>query len=110
SYIAGFTIFNDFSARDAQLEEMAARLGPAKGKDFDTGNAIGPWLVTPDEVPDPYALRMQARINGETWSDGNSRDMRFTFEEMLAHISRDETVYPGDLIGSGTVAGGCGLE
>lgn len=109
-HIAGYTIFNDFSARDIQLREMQGRLGPAKGKDFDTGNALGPYLVTPDEVPDPYALTLLARVNGEEWSRGLSRDMRFSFEDIIAYVSRDETLYPGEFIGSGTVGGGCGLE
>lgn len=109
-WIAGYTIFNDFSARDFQLYEVAGRLGPAKSKDFDTGNVLGPWLVTPDELENPYNLRMQARINGEQWSSGNSSEMRFTFEQMIAAISQDETLHPGDVIGSGTVPGGCGLE
>jgi 2-keto-4-pentenoate hydratase/2-oxohepta-3-ene-1,7-dioic acid hydratase in catechol pathway len=108
--IAGYTIFNDFSARDLQLHEMQGRLGPAKSKDFDTGNALGPFLVTPDEVPDPYALNMRARINGELWSSGSSSRMHFTFEQIIAAISEDETLYPGDFIGSGTVPGGCGME
>jgi 2-keto-4-pentenoate hydratase/2-oxohepta-3-ene-1,7-dioic acid hydratase in catechol pathway len=89
---------------------MQGRLGPAKSKDFDTGNVLGPYLVTPDEVPDPYQLTMQARINGQQWSCGTSADMHFTFEQMIAYISQDETLYPGDFIGSGTVPGGCGLE
>jgi 2-keto-4-pentenoate hydratase/2-oxohepta-3-ene-1,7-dioic acid hydratase in catechol pathway len=109
-HIAGYCIFNDFSARDVQLEEMKGRLGPAKGKDFDTGNAMGPWLVTPDEVPDPYALEMIARVNGEEWSHGTSAGMRYSFEEMIAVISECETLVPGDFIGSGTVPTGCGLE
>jgi len=109
-FIAGYTIFNDFSCRDIQLEEMGGRLGPAKGKDFDTGNVMGPYLVTPDEIPDPYCLEMTATINGEEWSRGNSRDMHFSFEDMISYISRDETIYPGEFIGSGTVGGGCGLE
>lgn len=109
-HLAGFTIFNDFSARDVQLREMKGRLGPAKGKDFDTGNAMGPYLVTMDEVKDPYALTMVARINGEQWSRGNSSTMGFTFEQMVEHISRDETLHPGEFIGSGTVGTGCGLE
>jgi 2-keto-4-pentenoate hydratase/2-oxohepta-3-ene-1,7-dioic acid hydratase in catechol pathway len=108
--IAGYTIFNDFSARDLQFKEMAGRLGPAKSKDFDSGNVLGPFLVTPDEVPDPYSLGMQARINGEQWSSGNSSRMHFTFEQIIAAISEDETLYPGDFIGSGTVPGGCGFE
>ena len=109
-YIAGFCIFNDFSARDVQLQEMKGRLGPAKGKDFDTGNVLGPWLVTPDELPDPYALKMTARVNGEQWSAGTSGDIRFSFEEIIAAISESETLLPGDFIGSGTVPTGCGLE
>lgn len=110
NHIAGYTIFNDFSARDIQMREMRCSLGPAKGKDFDTGNAIGPYLVTPDEVPKPYNLTMSARVNGEEWSRGNTGTMHFTFEEIIAYISRDETLYPGEFIGSGTVGGGCGLE
>lgn len=109
-YIAGYTIFNDFSARDIQLREMQGRLGPAKGKDFDTGNALGPYLVTPDETPDPYRLTMRARVNSEQWSCGTSGEMAFTFADMIAHISKDETLQVGDFIGSGTVPGGCGLE
>jgi len=108
SYIAGFTIMNDFSARDVQKGEMACRLGPAKAKDF--GTAIGPWLVTSDEVGDIRNLRMQARINGETWSDGNSGTSHWTFEQMIAHVSREETLHPGDILASGTVGFGCGLE
>lgn len=113
-YIGGYTIFNDFSARDIQMAEMDGRLGPAKGKDFDTGNALGPCLVTPDEIPDPYSLAMMARINGEKWSRGTSADMYWTFEEIIAYVSRSETLYPGEFIGSGTCSGaegrGCGLE
>jgi 2-keto-4-pentenoate hydratase/2-oxohepta-3-ene-1,7-dioic acid hydratase in catechol pathway len=109
-YIAGYTIFNDFSARDVQLREMQGRLGPAKGKDFDTGNAMGPYLVTADDIADPYQLTMRARVNGEEWSCGNSGEMHFSFGEIIAHISQDETLYPGEFIGSGTVGGGCGLE
>ncbi|MBU0514222.1 MAG: fumarylacetoacetate hydrolase family protein [Proteobacteria bacterium] len=109
-HIFGYTIFNDMSARDAQFEEMACRLGPAKGKDFDTGNVIGPWLVTADEIPDPYHLTMVARVNGEQWGRGFSGDMHHRFEDMIAHVSRSETIYPGELFGSGTVGDGCGLE
>jgi 2-keto-4-pentenoate hydratase/2-oxohepta-3-ene-1,7-dioic acid hydratase in catechol pathway len=110
SYIFGYTIFDDFSARDAQAQEMDGRLGPAKGKDFDKGNALGPCLVTADEIGDAYALRMQARVNGETWCDSSSSTMYWRFDDLLAHISADETIYPGEVIGSGTVGDGCGLE
>ncbi len=109
-YIFGYTIFNDFSARDAQEVEMSGPLGPAKGKDFDTGNAIGPWIVTPDELPDPYNLALVARVNGEAWTQNNSRVMLHTFEDMIAFVSRDETLYPGEFFGSGTTGNGCGLE
>ena len=109
-YIFGYTVFNDFSARDAQEVEMAGALGPAKGKDFDTGNAIGPWIATEDEIADAHALTMVARVNGEEWSRNNSRCMLHTFEDMIAHVSRDETLYPGEFFGSGTVGNGCGLE
>jgi 2-keto-4-pentenoate hydratase/2-oxohepta-3-ene-1,7-dioic acid hydratase in catechol pathway len=101
-YIGGYTIFNDFSARDIQAQEMAGRLGPAKGKDFDGGNAIGPALVTPDEVRDPYNLAMHARINLEEVSYGHTKGMRWSFEEMIAYVSRSETLYPGEFFGSGT--------
>ena len=113
-HIAGYTIFNDFSARDIQAREMGGRLGPAKGKDFDTGNAIGPWLVTADEIANPYNLTATARINGQEWSRGNTGDTSYPFEELIAYMSRSETLYPGDFIGSGTISGpqgkGCGLE
>lgn len=109
-HIFGFTIFNDFSARDAQIAEMAAQLGPAKGKDFDTGNALGPWIVTLDEIGDPYALAMDARVNGERWGGGSSGDMHHRWPAILAHISQSETIYAGEIIGSGTVGTGCGLE
>lgn len=108
-HIAGYLIFNDFSARDVIPGEVSVNLGPSKGKDFDTGNAMGPWLVTPDEV-DASNLKMTARINGETWSTGNSSDMFWSFEQMIAFISQSETLHPGDFIGSGTIENGCGDE
>ena len=109
-HIFGYCIFNDASARDLQMREMAGQLGPAKGKDFDTGNAMGPWLVTADEIADPYNLTMTARVNGEEWSRGNSGTMQHKFEDILAHASNEETLHPGEFFGSGTVGGGCGLE
>ena len=113
-YIGGYTIYNDFSARDMQMKEQGGRLGPAKGKDFDGGNAIGPYLVTPDEVPDPYSLTMTATINGEEWSRGSTADMHWTFADIIAYISQAETLYPGEFLGSGTCSGaegrGCGME
>jgi 2-keto-4-pentenoate hydratase/2-oxohepta-3-ene-1,7-dioic acid hydratase in catechol pathway len=110
AHVFGYTIFNDFSARDTQYVEMQGQLGPAKGKDFDTGNALGPWITTADEIPDPQNLDMAARVNGDTWSRGNSRDMRHTFRDIVAYASVEETLYPGEVLGSGTVGGGCGNE
>jgi 2-keto-4-pentenoate hydratase/2-oxohepta-3-ene-1,7-dioic acid hydratase in catechol pathway len=107
-YIAAYMIMNDFSARDIQFQEMACRLGPAKGKDFAT--ALGPCLVTPDEIADLAALTMIARVNGEEWSRGRFGKIHWSFPQMIAHVARGEMIYPGDVFGSGTVGGGCGLE
>ena len=109
-HIFGYTIFNDVSARDTQAVEMEGQLGPAKGKDFDTGNVFGPWIVTADEIGDPYDLTMVARVNGEEWSRGHSGTMYHRFEDIIAFVSRSETLHPGEILGSGTVGGGCGLE
>jgi len=108
-HIFGYTVFNDMSARDIQTREMQGKLGPAKGKDFDTGNILGPCIVTADEL-DPYDLTMIARVNGEEWSRGNSGTMFHRFETCIEHVSRSETLYPGEVLGSGTVGNGCGLE
>jgi len=110
NYIAGFTIFNDISARDIQFRHMTMALGPAKGKDFDNSNIMGPCLVTPDEIVNPYNLRMIARVNGEVWADGNTSDMYYTFAEMVSFVSQSETLCIGDFLGSGTVGKGCGWE
>ncbi|MES2186785.1 MAG: fumarylacetoacetate hydrolase family protein [Pseudomonadota bacterium] len=109
-HIFGYAIFNDFSARDIQVREMGGMTGPCKSKDFDTGNAIGPWIVTADEIPDPYRLTMTSRVNGETWCTGTSAGMIHSFEDMVAYVSRDETIHPGEFFGSGTVGGGTGME
>ncbi len=106
--IAGVTVMNDFSARDVQRKEMKARLGPAKGKDWCT--SIGPVLVTLDEIPDLYALEMTARVNGDVWSRGSTASMHWRFEQMIEFLSKDDALHPGELIGSGTVGTGCGLE
>lgn len=106
-HIAGYTIFNDFSARDIQLKEMEAQLGPAKGKDF--ANGLGPVLVTLDEI-DVTNLEVSARINGEVWSDGTLGEMYHSFADIVEHVSQSETLHPGDVLGSGTVGNGCGLE
>ena len=106
-HIGGYCIMNDWSARDIQLREGSVGMGPSKGKDF--GTSLGPWLVTPDEF-DGANARMVARIDGEVWSDGKFSDIHWSFAQMIAHVSMDERVYPGDILGSGTVGGGCGLE
>ena len=107
-HIFGYTILNDFSARDIQFKEMTCRLGPAKGKDFAT--AIGPYIVTPDEIPDIRDLTMQAYVNGELWSEGNSGTSHWTWPQMIAYLSQEEQLHPTDVLGSGTVGGGCGYE
>jgi fumarylacetoacetate (FAA) hydrolase len=146
THIAGFTIMNDWSARDLQRQEMKVGLGPAKGKDFAT--SLGPHLVTPDELADrlitreregpselasealrksargsggaqrppaaergnTYDLEMVARIDGHEISHGNLKSLHFTFAQMISHASRDCTLYPNEVIGSGTVGTGCLLE
>ena len=109
-HIAGFTLFNDWSSRDLQVDEMAFGLGPAKGK--DTASSIGPWLVTTDEML-PYLkdgrldLRCQVRVNGQDWlKDGSAKDAYFSFADMIERASKDSRIVPGDIIGSGTVGGG----
>jgi 2-keto-4-pentenoate hydratase/2-oxohepta-3-ene-1,7-dioic acid hydratase in catechol pathway len=106
-YIAGYTVFNDFSARDTQGEEMDANLGPAKGKDF--ANALGPYLVTADAF-EPSEATMTAEVDGEVWSEGTPGEMHHSFADIVAHVSDGEPVRPGDVLGSGTVGEGCGLE
>lgn len=108
-HILGLTLLNDISARDIQKKEMAARLGPAKGKDFCS--VMGPAIVTLDEwggeIP---SVAMEARINNKRWSQGQSGDAHFTFAQMIAHASMEEWLVAGDFLGSGTVTTGCGLE
>ena len=110
AHIFGYSILNDVSARDAQMREMPGQLGPCKGKDFDTGNILGPYILTADEVVHPIAVNMEARVNGERWGGGNSSQMQHSFADILAHVSSSETIYAGEVIGSGTVGTGCGLE
>ena len=120
AYISGFTIMNDMSARKLHMEEMLLNLGPAKGKDFST--VIGPWLVTPDELAQKvaptkaghvglnYNLEMKCYVNDILVSSGNVKDMDWTFAEIIERCSYGVTLYPGDVIGSGTVGTGCFLE
>jgi 2-keto-4-pentenoate hydratase/2-oxohepta-3-ene-1,7-dioic acid hydratase in catechol pathway len=112
-YIFGYCILNDWSARDIQRKEMKVGLGPAKGKDFAT--SIGPYIVTKDElesyrVDNGYDLDMTAKVNGVLLSDGNLKDIYYSFNEMIEKASENTTLYPGELIGSGTVGTGCILE
>jgi 2-keto-4-pentenoate hydratase/2-oxohepta-3-ene-1,7-dioic acid hydratase in catechol pathway len=110
AHVFGYVVLNDFSARDEQYTEMQGSLGPSKGKDFDTGNALGPWIATADEFEHPLQLEMVARINGEEWSRGNTRSMGHDFPRMIEYASQEETMLAGELFGSGTVGGGCGNE
>ncbi len=113
-YIAGYTIMNDWSARDFQFKEMKLNLGPAKGKDFAT--SIGPWVVTPDELAsrrqesgagERYDMTMIARVNGKEISRGNFNQIYYSFPQMIAYASRNTRLRAGDVLGSGTVGTGC---
>ncbi len=111
--VLGFTIMNDWSARDLQRVEMAVGLGPSKSKDFAT--SLGPEVVTLDELQDVYRdgrlhLEMSAAVNGRVLSRGNAGAMYWTWPQLLAHASRDTWLRPGDVLGSGTVGTGCILE
>ncbi|WP_419886917.1 fumarylacetoacetate hydrolase family protein [Neobacillus niacini] len=112
-YVFGYCILNDWSARDLQRREMKVGLGPAKGKDFAT--SIGPWIVTKDEMAllrsgKGFDISMKARINGNLLSEGNMKDIYYSFGEMIERASAGVTLYPGEMIGSGTVGTGCILE
>jgi 2-keto-4-pentenoate hydratase/2-oxohepta-3-ene-1,7-dioic acid hydratase in catechol pathway len=106
--IFGLTIFNDYSARDCQTDELTMSMGPTKCKDF--ANGIGPWVTTIDEFDDLSALEMTVRINDKECGRGISSGMQWLPEELLAYISQGDVVQPGDVFGSGTVGNGCGLE
>lgn len=110
NHIFGYTIFNDVSARDMQVRVAPVGMGPGKGKDFDTSNVLGPWIVTADEIGDPYRLTMTARVNGEVWGSGSSGDMHFNWSDVIAFTSQSETLEAGEVFGSGTVGTGCGFE
>ena len=115
NHIFGYTIFNDWSARDIQRDEMKVGLGPAKGKDF--ASTLGPCIITPEELTDKrvnapgvYDLTMVGRVNGVERSYGNFKDIYWSFGDILARASESVTLLPGDVIGSGTVGTGCLLE
>lgn len=108
SAIAGFTILNDCSARQRQMGYVKVGMGPSYGKDF--GKALGPWIVTRDEVPDVARVELTAKVNGEEWSRGRMGDARYDWGAMLAFATKDQELRPGDVVGSGTFNGGSGFE
>lgn len=108
SHLFGVTIFNDFSARDLQANEFAIGMGPTKSKDFAYG--IGPWITTIDEFSDLNAIKMSVRVNGETWGEGDTSEMLWTPEELIAYVSIGDHIQPGDVIGSGTMGDGSAFE
>ncbi|HSI80637.1 MAG TPA: fumarylacetoacetate hydrolase family protein [Solirubrobacterales bacterium] len=107
--IFGYTIWNDVSARDVQARELPVGMGPGKAKDWDGSNVLGPCLVSADEL-DASDLAMRVRVNGELWGEDTSASMHHTFADMIAYASRSQTLRPGEVLGSGTAAGGSGLE
>lgn len=108
-YVFGYTIWNDVSARDVQTRELPIGMGPAKAKDWDGSNVLGPCIVTADEL-DPSNLRMAVRVNGEVWGEDTSAHMHHTFADLIHYAAQAQTLYPGEVFGSGTAAGGSGLE
>lgn len=109
SHVYGWTIWNDVSARDVQVRELPLSLGPAKAKEWDGSNVLGPCIATADEV-DGTHLRLRVRINGELWGEETTGNMHHTFADLIAYCSQAQTLYPGDLLGSGTATGGSGIE
>jgi 2-keto-4-pentenoate hydratase/2-oxohepta-3-ene-1,7-dioic acid hydratase in catechol pathway len=107
-HVFGFTVLNDFSARDVQAREMSAWLGPAKGKDFAT--SLGPCILTADEVGAEPDLEMICRVNGDEWGRARSSNTHWKWSDMIVHVSKDEEIFPGDVYGSGTPGGCCGLD
>ena len=109
TYVFGWTIWNDVSARDTQVRELPVGMGPGKAKDWDGSNVLGPCIVTADEL-DGTNTRMSVRVNGETWGEDSSAHMHHTFADLIAYASQSQTLYPGEVLGSGTAAGGSGME
>jgi 2-keto-4-pentenoate hydratase/2-oxohepta-3-ene-1,7-dioic acid hydratase in catechol pathway len=107
--IFGFTIWNDMSARDVQRRELPVGMGPAKAKEWDGSNALGPCIVTTDEI-DLDTLELEVRVNGERWGGDRISAMHYSFGDLLAYASQDQTLLPGEVLGSGTATGGSGLE
>ncbi len=109
AHVFGWTIWNDLSARDTQTRELPIGMGPAKAKDWDGSNVLGPCIVTADEL-DGTNLRMAVRVNDELWGEDSSAHMHHTFADLIAYASQGQTLYPGEVLGSGTAAGGSGME
>jgi 2-keto-4-pentenoate hydratase/2-oxohepta-3-ene-1,7-dioic acid hydratase in catechol pathway len=108
-FVFGFTIWNDMSARDVQRRELPIGMGPAKAKEWDGSNVLGPCLVTPDEI-DLATLELEVRINGERWGGDRIAAMHHSFGDLIAYAAQDQTLLPGEVFGSGTATGGSGLE
>jgi len=108
-HVFGWTIWNDVSARDVQVRELPIGMGPAKAKDWDGSNVLGPCIVTADEL-DGTSVRMAVRVNGEIWGEDTSANMHHTFADLIAYASQAQRLYPGEVLGSGTAAGGSGIE
>jgi 2-keto-4-pentenoate hydratase/2-oxohepta-3-ene-1,7-dioic acid hydratase in catechol pathway len=108
-HVFGWTIWNDFSARDVQARELPIGMGPAKAKDWDGSNVLGPCIVTTDELG-ASNLRMTVRVNGEVWGEDSSANMHHSFGDLIAYSSLAQTLYPGEVLGSGTAQGGSGIE
>jgi 2-keto-4-pentenoate hydratase/2-oxohepta-3-ene-1,7-dioic acid hydratase in catechol pathway len=107
AHIVGYTLYNDWSARDIQRREQSVGIGPGISKDL--GSSIGPCIATPDEF-DRAVSTLQARVDGEVWSTGTLANMHFSFEDIIEYISMEAEIQPGDLLGSGTIGNGCGME
>lgn len=109
-HVFGYTVFNDFSARDLLIDEVLSRRGPLKGKDFATSNALGPWIVTKDEIDDPHQLALSVRVNGELRGASTTAQMSHRIEAQIAEASRHEPVVAGEVIATGCATDGCGFE
>jgi 2-keto-4-pentenoate hydratase/2-oxohepta-3-ene-1,7-dioic acid hydratase in catechol pathway len=108
-HVFGYTIWNDMSARDVQTKELPIGMGPAKAKDWDGSNVLGPCIVTADEA-DVSDLRLTVRVNGETWGGDTTARMHHKVQDLIAYASQAQTLYPGEVLGSGTATGGSGVE
>ena len=109
-HVAGYTVFNDLGLRDVQPGEMSLRMGPAKAKDFETSKIMGPYLVTADELPDIGSMKLTTKVNDEVWFEGAIEGWAFSFADLIAYVSREETLQVGEFFGSGPPAYSCGFE